>query len=206
MRNKRVIFVDDDLLTAAMSCEALRDHGYSVLELHSAAEALGAIDAREPLFALVTDINLGCGIDGFEIARYARAAYADLPVVYISGLNASRHAGEGVDGSTFIPKPYDVARIIKALASPPGEEDFDPAGPPHGGGASAQRPGVSIPRRGRTSSVLLSEETRDRLARIDSARCRPSTQERRGGRTGRSRPPSPPNPSQGAGLGDGPRP
>jgi CheY-like chemotaxis protein len=204
MRHKRIIFVDDDQFTAAVSCETLREHGYSVLELHSAAEALGAIDAREPLFALVTDINLGPGIDGFDIARYARAAYADLPVVYISGLNAPRHAGEGVDGSTFIPKPYDVAGIIGALASPAGQDDFDPTAPPRGAGASAKPPVGLIDGLGRGSPVLPSEEPRDQLARIDSARALPSSRRTPCCRTGHSRPASSHNPPQAADLFDGP--
>ncbi|HEX3366396.1 response regulator [Phenylobacterium sp.] len=203
MQNKRIIFVDDDQFTAAMSCEALRDHGYSVLELHSAAEALGAIDAHEPLFALVTDINLGPGIDGFEIARYARAAYSDLPVVYISGLNALRHAGEGVSGSAFIPKPYDVAGIIVALASPAGQDDFDPAAPPRGAGGSAQRPGVSFDGLGRNAPILPPDESRDNLARIDSARRLASSRRSPSCYTGRSGPASSQNPLQVAGLSDG---
>ena len=201
MRHNRIIFVDDDQFTAAMSCEALRDHGYGVLELHSAAEALAAIDAREPLFALVTDINLGPGIDGFEIARYARAAYADLPVVYISGLNAPRHASEGVGGSTFIPKPYDVAGIIGALASPAGQDDFDPTAPPRG--ASAQRPGVSFDGLERNSPILPPEKSRDHLARIESARRLPSSRRTPCCHTGRSGPASSQNPLQVAGLSDG---
>jgi CheY-like chemotaxis protein len=167
MCNKRIIFVDDDQFTAALSCEMLRDHGYSVLELHSAAEALDAIDAREPLFGLVTDINLGFGADGFEIARHARAVYADLPVVYISGLNAPRHASEGVAGSAFLLKPYDVTGIIEALISSPTQGDFDPTTPPRGAAASLRRPGVWIDGRECGSPDPLSEEPHDQLARID---------------------------------------
>lgn len=58
MRNKRVIFVDDEEFTARLTCEALRDPGGGVLEMHSDEDTHYATDAREPLFALVTDINL----------------------------------------------------------------------------------------------------------------------------------------------------
>ncbi|WP_372782172.1 hypothetical protein [Phenylobacterium sp.] len=72
MRHQRVLFIDDDQIIASATCEALRDYGYRVTELHSASEALAETDAPDPLFALVSDINLGPGPDGFDIAKDAR--------------------------------------------------------------------------------------------------------------------------------------
>ncbi len=73
------------------------------------------IDEQPKLSALVTDINLGPGDDGFDVARHARAAYPDLPVIFISGGAGSRVPLEGVDPSEFVAKPYHQQRLMDAL-------------------------------------------------------------------------------------------
>jgi CheY-like chemotaxis protein len=110
-----VLFVDDSRLCSMVTSEILRDHGFNVLEASDAREAYLAIDGLEPLLALVTDIDLGPGDDGYEIARRARARHPGLPVIYVSGSAADRHISEGVPGSEFIAKPFRKQRIAEAL-------------------------------------------------------------------------------------------
>ncbi len=110
-----ILFIDDNLWCHLDNCEALREFGYVVEEAYSAPEAIEVIDRHGPMKALVTDIDLGPGTDGFEIARRARAAYPRLPVVYISGSAVARHREEGVEDSVFIPKPFEPAQILDAL-------------------------------------------------------------------------------------------
>jgi len=81
-----ILFVDDDALCSLDTCSALRDLGYNVLCAHTAEGALDALGQDRPLTALVTDIDLGDGPDGFEVARVARRTYPNLAVVFISGL------------------------------------------------------------------------------------------------------------------------
>uniref|UniRef100_B0T4T1 Response regulator receiver protein n=1 Tax=Caulobacter sp. (strain K31) TaxID=366602 RepID=B0T4T1_CAUSK len=111
----RILFVEDNRISSLLSCLVLRDLGYEVLEAFCAAEALEIIEKHEPLSALITDINLGTGGDGFDVARRARAAYPHLPVVYISAAAAARFAAEGVECSEFIDKPFHPALMIEAL-------------------------------------------------------------------------------------------
>ncbi|KQY27313.1 hypothetical protein ASD21_14790 [Caulobacter sp. Root1455] len=93
----------------------LRESGYEVIEAFCAEEARQIIGKRETLSALITDINLGIGGDGFDVARCARVAYPRLPVVYISAAAAARFASEGVERSEFIDKPFHPARMMEAL-------------------------------------------------------------------------------------------
>ena len=111
----RVLFVEDDRISSFDSCEFLRDYSFDVAEASSATEAFAVIDQHAPLTALVTDINLGGGADGFEVARHAREAYPRLPVVFVSGSAGDRHQSEGVEGSKFIGKPFHPHQIIMAL-------------------------------------------------------------------------------------------
>ena len=115
MRGLRILLVDDDFICSLEFANTLRDLGCNVVEAHCASAACETIKRREPLGALVTDIDLGVGKDGFAVARYARAAYPRLPVVYISGMAAGRYAAEGVADSVFLAKPFCPQQIVEAL-------------------------------------------------------------------------------------------
>jgi CheY-like chemotaxis protein len=115
MTNLRVLFVEDNRLSNMISCAVLRDAGYSVVEAFDAAEASAIIAGPCGLAALVTDINLGPGEDGFDVARRARAAYPHLPVVFVSAAAGARVLLEGVDPNEFIAKPYHPQCLIDAL-------------------------------------------------------------------------------------------
>ena len=62
----------------------------------------------------MTDIELGVGPDGFEIARRARLPNPAVPVVYMSRTELRRYASEGVSNSRFIPKPFRPDQVVKA--------------------------------------------------------------------------------------------
>jgi CheY-like chemotaxis protein len=115
MSNQRILFVEDNRVSSLLNCQVLREEGYDVVEAFCAEEAVEIIDRQGYLSALVTDINLGHGGDGFYVARRARAAYPRLPVVFISAAAATRFPLEGVERSEFIDKPFHPARIMEAL-------------------------------------------------------------------------------------------
>lgn len=115
MRKFRVLLVEDDFVSNMECCEVLRESGFAVTETYCSAAALEVIDRPGRLSGLVTDIELGVGPDGFEVARRARVAHPDIRVVYVSGSAQARHAVEGVDGSTFISKPLHPRQVVEAL-------------------------------------------------------------------------------------------
>ncbi len=119
MNAQQILFVEDDPIINMSASEFIRDRGFKVLDADCALDAMKVIDRHGYLSALVTDIELGSGQDGFALARQARAAYPRLPVVFISGTAAGRHAAEGVEGSVFINKPYHPRQVVEALNGMP---------------------------------------------------------------------------------------
>lgn len=115
MNAHQILFVEDDPIISMSASEFIRDRGFRVLGADCVLDALEVIERHGYLSALVTDIDLGPGQDGFALAREARTAYPHLPVVFVSGTAAARHAAEGVDGSVFINKPYHPRQVIDAL-------------------------------------------------------------------------------------------
>jgi len=98
--------------------EALTDGGFEVLKAKDGVEALKAIEADMSQFrAIVTDIKLGPGPDGWEVTRGVRELIPNMPIVYMSGDSAHEWASRGVPGSIMLAKPFAPAQVITAVAT-----------------------------------------------------------------------------------------
>lgn len=109
-----VLLVDDEFLIADMVCDALTDRGFAVVIAHDAAEAV-ALLAATPIDALVTDINMGGGDDGWAVARCARDTVPEIPVVYTTGGAAHEFAVHGVVDSVLVTKPFPTTVVVDAV-------------------------------------------------------------------------------------------
>jgi DNA-binding response OmpR family regulator len=115
-----VLVVEDEQLLREMVEPALADAGYSVLLAHNGSEALKYLEEREseeaPLRALVTDVQLGPGPSGWEIAKRARELHPEIPVVYVTGAAAAEWSSKGVPNSLIIQKPFAPAQVVTAVS------------------------------------------------------------------------------------------
>lgn len=112
-----LLLVDDDPLILHMVQDALEDAGYATVQAADADEAIGAIrDSATEFAGLVTDINLGSGLTGWDVARAARERNAEIPVVYMSGASGHEWAAQGVPNSMIVNKPFAVAQITTAIS------------------------------------------------------------------------------------------
>jgi DNA-binding response OmpR family regulator len=114
----RILVVEDDLLIQSVVDEALKDGGFEIDIASSASQALELLDGAGGKYrALVTDINLGRDkVDGWEIARYARAIDPEFRVVYMSGDSAEDWASKGVPNSIMLSKPFAPAQLVTAVS------------------------------------------------------------------------------------------
>lgn len=114
---KIMLFEDEPLV--AMFVQDVLDHaGFEVVLARDPSEAEAAIQENvETASAVVTDIRLGKGLSGWELARVVRERSPGFPVVYISGDSAIDHTAQGVPGSIMIQKPFVEAQLITALAT-----------------------------------------------------------------------------------------
>jgi two-component system, response regulator PdtaR len=101
-----LLVVEDDMLVRLTLVDALGDDGFQVLEAEDANQALEMVCARSEIEAMLTDINLPGGSDGFALARAVRVVRPKMPVVYASGRYTAMEAGKAVDGARFLPKPF----------------------------------------------------------------------------------------------------
>lgn len=93
----------------------LAEAGFEVIYVASGTEALAQLQEPPNFVALVTDIRLGKGPDGWEVARRARELSATIPIVYVSGDSAADWSIKGVPNSTMLSKPYAEAQLMVAV-------------------------------------------------------------------------------------------
>ena len=118
MTDPRVILVvDDNPLVAMTLSDTLREAGFAVLTVHSAQEAVMLIEQARELAAVITDIRLESGTDGWQVAERARQVHPDIPVVYITGHSAHLHQECGVPDSRMLQKPFGGRQIIDAVSA-----------------------------------------------------------------------------------------
>ena len=114
----RILYVEDEALIRISLDSALRDAGFSLEMASNGDDALGILkDGHTDIQALITDINLGRGADGWAIARRARELNPKLPVIYTSGGRSAEWFSRGVPLSLMIEKAYASSQVIVGLAS-----------------------------------------------------------------------------------------
>src|SRR6185312_59363 len=106
-----ILVVEDEALLRLDLVETLSSAGYAVLEASDADQALGYLRKRHAIDALITDIDLGAGPTGWDVAETFRAARSDIPIIYISGVASDRR--RRVPGSVFFAKPCRTLDILK---------------------------------------------------------------------------------------------
>lgn len=108
---------DEDLLRELFE-SVLTEAGFAVTLAADGQSAMQLIEDHPGRFqALLTDIRIGRGPDGWALATKAREHAPDLPVLYMSGDSADEWSSKGVPKSVMIPKPFVLAQVVTALAT-----------------------------------------------------------------------------------------
>ena len=113
----QVLIVDDEPHIVELIVEALSERGLNVKSALTDQDALTLLerDAHE-LSLLVTDINLGKGITGFDVARKARELNPALAIVYITG-QPQKLERFGVAGAMLVEKPFPAEEFAEKVVS-----------------------------------------------------------------------------------------
>src|SRR3954447_10294752 len=117
-----ILVIDDDGEIQAIIEDALTDAGFYPAIAPSGEEAVTLLQADPDKYrALVTDISLRGRIDGWEVARHARAINPEFPVVYISGASGGGgaeqyHAPKAVCASAACHRDFPASQIGRTLS------------------------------------------------------------------------------------------
>lgn len=104
-----VLVVDDDPRIRLFATEALRNHGFDVVEAAGPAEALRLFGGEHPRFdLLITDMSMP-GMNGADLAERLVHMQPGMRVLCASG---SGDEGSDTRGFPFLPKPYSAKALI----------------------------------------------------------------------------------------------
>jgi CheY-like chemotaxis protein len=113
-----ILVVDDTPEVLELTSSVLEGAGYAVLRCGGSQQALAILKDGHAVDLLLTDIMMPGEVDGFALAREARATRPSLPIAYITG-----HAGILPNGTKellgpILRKPYrrdDLTEQIQEL-------------------------------------------------------------------------------------------
>jgi CheY-like chemotaxis protein len=114
-----VLLVEDEALIRELLAEYLADVGLDVTEAPSAEAALGAVtaagEAGQPPSVVVTDVNLGWGMDGLALVAEVQRRWPEVGVIVMTGNPAN------LNGRCFGPhevcllKPFAPSQLAVAV-------------------------------------------------------------------------------------------
>ncbi len=115
-RTGRILAVDDEPELAAMLARMLHKDGHYVEVCASGAQALASLE-RAPFDLLLTDVSMP-GMDGWEVARRAKALQPDLTVGLMTGWGTQYEGMDlGSHGIDFVlSKPFTIEAARDAVA------------------------------------------------------------------------------------------
>jgi DNA-binding NarL/FixJ family response regulator len=94
MYQRRVLIIEDEALLRDLLAQTLSAHGFDVSTAATALEARQRFDEID-LDAIVIDINLGPGLDGYDLAEALLRENPELGVLFLTNLPDPRFSGQG---------------------------------------------------------------------------------------------------------------
>ncbi|WP_284617823.1 PAS domain S-box protein [Aquabacterium humicola] len=114
----RVLMVEDDVEVRTVVLHFLRLLRCEVTIATSGEQALLALDPDARFDLLLTDIALGAGMRGTQLATEAQQRFPDLPVLLMSGYSSDLLASTGAKPPPWelLRKPYTREQLAAAIA------------------------------------------------------------------------------------------
>jgi PAS domain S-box-containing protein len=123
-RGELILLVDDEKVLRDLAKDILESHGYRVATAASGEEALDYLRDSRDVALVILDVVMP-GLGGSETYRRLRGFDPSTPVLFSSGLTTgeSVHALLEEGGAGFIPKPYGISDLTRAVSSALGREN-----------------------------------------------------------------------------------
>ena len=115
-----LLLVEDDALVRMTVALMLEDDGFGVVEAATAEEALKLMRGGLGAPVMVTDVDLGAGWNGMELADQLRALSPDLVIIFITGRTASLAGRALGPREAVLPKPFEgseLARLVRTMCA-----------------------------------------------------------------------------------------
>jgi DNA-binding response OmpR family regulator len=113
-----LLLVEDEPLILLSIEDTLKEAGFEPTASSDGNSAMKEIENDCSRFsAIVTDVDLGKGPSGWDVARRARQFIPNIPVVYMSGASHADWSAQGVPKSIMLAKPFAPSQLTTAVAT-----------------------------------------------------------------------------------------
>ncbi len=109
------MLVEDDLEVMAVSLSFLQHLGCRVRAYASGEHALLALEREPPPTLLVSDVALGEGMRGTELARNVQGRWPQVAVLLMSGYLPEPNDGATLAGAEVLTKPFSREELASAM-------------------------------------------------------------------------------------------
>ncbi len=103
-----VLLVEDEDLFRMLLVDIMNDAGFEVVAAADAATALALAETSEPPKLIVSDVDLGAGMNGFALVEAVRRRWPQVPVLMMSGAPANFDDQRGRVAKRFLRKPFSL--------------------------------------------------------------------------------------------------
>ena len=116
---RRIAIVEDDPAIRANYADALKKHGYEVVQYASRPQALEGMRTRLPELALL-DIGLGDEVDGgFSLCRELRALSGTLPIIFLTARDGDFDTVSGLrmGADDYVTKNMSLPHLLARVSA-----------------------------------------------------------------------------------------
>jgi CheY-like chemotaxis protein len=118
----RILVVEDEPMVLMYVGKHFRDEGFDVVEASSGERALREIAHNDTFDAVLTDVQLGGAINGWDVAEACRDKWPGIAVLYSSADSTS--FPRPVESSRYFSKPYEIEDVIEVCPLMCGADDM----------------------------------------------------------------------------------
>ena len=119
-RDRCLLLVEDDELVRDTVALMLEEEGFEVIEAAGAAEALRLVRDGLDAPVIVTDVDLGAGPSGADLADALHRLRPHVRIIFITGRLTSLDNRILDEREAILPKPFEIcalARMVKEMTS-----------------------------------------------------------------------------------------
>jgi CheY-like chemotaxis protein len=112
-----VLVVEDEAAVRSTIRRQLETLGHTVIIADSAAAAIALLKSDAPPDVMITDVVLGSGMNGIDLADAARVFRPGLPIIFVSGFTAVPEAQQRINdsGAPLLSKPSTLSQLERAM-------------------------------------------------------------------------------------------
>ena len=112
-----ILVIEDEAIIAWLIEETLEEAGFRSIAVSATGDQAVAMAARRKPGIIVSDVNLGAGIDGVEAVCAIRAGRT-IPVIFVTGFandTMTDRLEREMPGAQLLRKPVDGAELVRCV-------------------------------------------------------------------------------------------